>query len=339
MSQMKIRTEASSAQHPLVSVVMSCFNDEGHVEQSVRSLQRQTLSRWELVAIDDGSTDRTGKLLCKLAEQDSRIRIIHQENSGLTAALILGCREAKADTIARQDADDVSHPERLALQLDLLASSPTLGFVSCFANYVGPAGEFLSTVTRSPDPTQATTELLNERIGPPAHGTVMFRRSVYEQVGGYRLPFYYAQDADLWLRMAEVSEIGYVPSPLYDFRWHPGSITGSGRSLQREFGILGQRCRQARCMGGDESPLLEEVEGVRKLAIAARNERQRRTSNQTSMNYQIGSQLVRNGDIRARGYLKKVLAASPLHVRAWIRLLQSWLSGKKQIASSEGSSL
>jgi len=312
-------------EQPLLTVVMSCFNDVQCVEQSIRSIQQQTLRRWELIAINDGSTDQTGLMLDRLASEDSRIRVIHQVNSGLTAALIRGCCESKADVIARQDADDVSHPDRLALQFALLASNPKLGFVSCYANYVGPEGEFLSTVIRSPDHAVATTELLNQRIGPPAHGTVTFRRSTYEQVGGYRLPFYYAQDADLWLRMAEVSLIGYVPVPLYDFRWHPGSITGSGRSIQREFGLLGQRCRNARNQGEDESLLLAEVESLKTRAIAERNDRRDRTTNQASMNYQIGSQLVQNRDPRARRYLKNVLTASPLHWKAWIRLAQSYL--------------
>ena len=310
---------------PEVSVVMSCFNDQRCIEEAVHSICGQSFSGWELIVINDGSTDQTGRLLDRLASEDSRIRVIHQANAGLTAALIRGCGEAMAPVIARQDADDVSHPDRLAMQLELLRSDSRLGLVSCFANYVGPAREYLSTVTRPLDPAIATDELLNRRMGPPAHGTVMFRRCVYEQVGGYRLPFYYAQDADLWLRMAEVSLIGYAAKALYDFRWHTESITGSGRCIQKEFGLIGQRCRQARTEGCDESPWLATAELLRAKAIAERELRRVTGNNRTSMNYQIGSQLVRNGDVRGRHYLHQVVSADRFHWRAWVRLAESYI--------------
>ncbi len=302
----------------------------------------QTLRNWELVIIDDGSTDSTPDILRRLAEQDSRVRVRSQSNAGLTLALIRGCAEARSDFIARQDADDLSLPRRLELQYELLRTCPEVGFVSCFADYIGPESEYLSTVVRPADPGEATRRLLDELMGPPAHGTVMFRKSVYQAVGGYRPQFYYAQDSDLWLRMAEVSQVTYVQESGYQFRWHGSSITGTGRALQSEFGRLGQECRNARRQGMSEAPFLAEADLLRRTIIAQRmspnpfSEKPSVRHSQLAMNYFIGTQLVLNKDVRARAYLQSVLRERPWHWKAWIRLGQSLISGEKRVASGEG---
>lgn len=314
---------------PLVSVVMSCFNDQETVEQAVRSIVDQSFENWELIAINDGSTDLTGQILDRLASQDSRIRVIHQQNMGLTRALIRGCALAQGEYIARQDADDRSHDDRLVSQVALLESDSTIGFVSCFARYLGPGGEFLSYVTREVDAATATEQLLNQRLGPPAHGSVMFRRGLYEQVGGYREAFYFAQDSDLWLRIAEVRRIAYVPNCLYDVQWRPVSITGSGRAIQREFGFLSHRCRQARLAGDSEADLLETGLRLRDSMLTRKDTETgsfARAANQQNMNYQIGSQLVKNRDHRARQYLGDVLRSNWFHWKAWLRLIESYLT-------------
>ncbi|OYP39155.1 glycosyltransferase family 2 protein [Rhodopirellula sp. MGV] len=320
---------AESELRPLVSVVMSCFNDVAHVTDAIRSIQAQTLSQWEMIVIDDGSYDGTERILETLAEQDSRLRVIHQPNTGLTRALRSACDVALAPLIARQDSDDVSAPTRLQRQFELFQSCQSIGFVSCEARYLGPGGEHLTVVTRPSDPDEATSRLLNEKLGPPAHGTMMFRKSVYQSVGGYRDAFYYAQDTDLWLRMAEVSKIAYVNETLYDFRFWPGSLTGSGRNVQAKFGVFGQRCRAARVAGQDETPILEEAE---RLSQQVRASRARNNTieapvrdNQSKLNYLVGSQLVKNRDIRGRRYLQRVIHHNPLHAKAWVRLAQSWL--------------
>ena len=322
---------------------MSCFNDAAHVATAIQSIQQQTLTNWELIVINDGSTDETKQILQKFAKADPRIKVIEQENTGLTRALISGCDIAKAEFIARQDADDISLPTRLEQQHAMLMRNSEVGFVSCCAEYIGPGNEYLKTQSRPADSETATYKLLNEKMGPPAHGTVMFRKAVYQQVGGYRHQFYFAQDADLWLRMAEVSQVAYVQEAGYQFRWHESSITGSGRSVQSKFGRLGQLCREARRENNPEEPWLEEAEELRASIISSRQQldskRQRavRKDNQLSMTYLIGSQLVLNKDNQARFYLFKVIRQQPWHWKAWIRLVQSLITGEKRIAEREDS--
>ena len=303
---------------------MSVFNEGDRVVRAVDSIRAQTLTEWELLAIDDGSTDGCGASLDALAAADGRIRVVHQENVGLTRALIRGCKEARGEFIARQDADDLSHPARLEKQAALLASDSRLGTVSCWTQYIGPEDEPLEVVTRPVDSELATRQLLDERQGPPAHGSVMFRRTLCEEVGGYRAEFYFGQDSDLWLRMAERARIGYVPEVLYHFRRDPESISGSRRPLQKRFGELGQACRAARRTGVSEAP---------RLAVAAAlTDRIRhdcasgglaRDDAASEMAYLIGSRLAQDGDRRALKYLRRVIWNRPWHWRAWMRLAQS----------------
>ncbi|MCA9052370.1 MAG: glycosyltransferase family 2 protein [Planctomycetaceae bacterium] len=310
----------------IVSVVMSVYNDAGRVRNSVESLLCQSLREIEVIAVDDGSNDDSGRILRELAARDARVRVIEQHNSGLTQALIRGCSAAQGELIARQDSDDWSHPERLERQVELLRRDARIGFVSCTTEYAGPRDERLEVISRPADPDAATRGLLFERQGPPAHGSVMFRRSLYEAVGGYRPQFYFSQDADLWLRMAEQSWIGYVMTPLYVARREVESTSGVFRPYQRRFGELGQLCRAARRTGQPEAPYLEEAVELKERFLAERSSSRtsfRRSGNDAA--YLIGSQLSRNGDRRAAVYLWDVIRSRPWHWKAWVRLLQCGL--------------
>jgi len=308
---------------PRVSVVMSTFNDEATVGAAIKSIQRQAFSDWEFVVVNDGSSDETSKRVREFAIEDSRIRLLEQGNRGLTEALIVGCHAARGELIARQDADDWSFPDRLQHQANAFASDPGLGFVSCGAESVVANGVCLEAIVPDLDSETATYQLSRERKGPPAHGTVMFRKQVFDQVGGYRKAFYYGQDSDLWLRMAEVSRFGYVPTILYRFLRSPNSISGNQRSVQREFGLLAEQCAEARraCLSEQQyldkaMALTQEIRvRVRDVGDVARDS--------MAMNYLLGSQLVVQGRREGRPFLWHVLKRRPLHLRAWFRLLQS----------------
>jgi glycosyltransferase involved in cell wall biosynthesis len=310
---------------PRISIVMSVHNDDAHLNRCLASLRAQTFQDWELIAVDDGSTDNSHSALLAFANQDSRVRVFHQPNRGLTNALTRGCDLAVGEYVARQDADDVSAPTRLARQVALLDQRADVGLVSCFTNLVGPADEQLELVTRTSDPDEATERLIRLREGPPAHGSVMFRRCLYQQVGGYRPEFYFGQDSDLWLRMVESSKIGYVPEPLYTFRIHAGSITGRHRPLQQLFGQLGHACREARLAGRSECDHLRAAAELTLRIIQERTSGALSDTFSLQMTYRIGSQLAQNRDRRAVPYLLGVLRKKPWHWRAWARLVQSHL--------------
>jgi len=310
---------------PEVSVVMSVYNEVNRVEASVRSILNQTLKSLELIVVDDGSQDGSSEVLDRIAGEDSRLRVIRQANAGLTCALIRACADAKADYIARQDADDWSFPQRIEEQMALLESNPKVGFVSCATEYVGPSEEFLLVVARPADPEIATQGLLQFRQGPPAHGSVMFRKSLYEQVGGYRRQFLYSQDSDLWLRMGELMLIGYVDSVRYRHRKDPQSISGNRRAQQSEFARLAHACRADRLAARSERENLDQAQALANCIRGAKStDGKQRASGSLEVHYLIASQLVSNGDVRARTYLWRVIRGRPWHWRAWIRLAQSF---------------
>ncbi len=309
---------------PLISVVMGVYNGADVLEAGVRCILEQTWQDFELIVVDDGSRDESPAILARLAMSDPRVRVVRQDNAGLTRALIAGCALARGRYIARQDADDWSHPERLEIQLRLLEADPQIGFVSCATAFVGPRGEQLSTIHHHSDTATATDQLLNHRKGPGAHGSVLMRRSAYEQVGGYRAQFYFAQDSDLWLRLAEQVQFASATQVLYHARRDLGGISSTRRAEQSAFAGLLHAARAARVAGQSEQGLLDEAAALcERIRAGTGSAAGTAASNSVAMAYLIGSQLVMQEDPRGRWYLRSVLKHRPWHWKAWVRLLQS----------------
>lgn len=309
-----------------VSVVMSVYNGARYLRGAMDSILQQEGATLEFIIVNDGSVDESGKLLEEYAARDSRVIVIEQRNSGLTASLIQGCRLARGEFITRQDADDLSLPGRLAKQRDVLRADDDIVFVSSWAQGVGPEGEWLEVVQRPDDPSAATHDLLYAKTGPPAHGTVMMRRSAYEAVGGYREEFYFAQDSDLWLRLGRTGRIKYLPEILYAWRVSPTGISTSRQAQQLRFGDLGQLCHAAILRGESETPYLEQAAELASIIRSQKHQTQHVNPRTRAWGlYRIGTTLARQGDSRARGYFWQTIQTQPWHLRAWIRLFQSFL--------------
>lgn len=301
--------------NPEISVVMSIYNDAKYLHYSIESILSQEGVDIEFVIVNDGAIDESGEIATRYAADDKRIHIINQENQGLTKALINGCREARGRFIARQDADDLSMPGRLALQAEMLQSNNRLVFVSCWADVIGPENELLFTYKRPANPEDATDLLLNGHKSPPGHGSVMFRRECYERVGGYRHQLYYAQDGDLWLRLGKIGQLGYVQKVLYQYRVSTLSISGARHQIKLPFARLVDELYAARQAGESEEPILANAPSVADI----RNNKV--ASSEADTHYFIGRALVARGDSRAMKYLKNCVCSNPLKLRAWFFLL------------------
>ena len=311
---------------PEVSVVMSVYNAADYLETAIQSILTQENVSLELIVIDDGSTDGSPDILRRLAKDDNRVRLFVQANAGLTLSLIYGCQLARGEFIARQDADDVSLPDRLRKQRDSLKADESLAFVSCNAIYMGPNDEMLEQIIRPTDPVEATRQLLFEETGPPAHGSVMMRRTSYEFVGGYREQFYFAQDSDLWLRLGRVGQIKYLPETLYAWRVSPSGISTLRQAQQLRFGDLGHACHAAVLRGDSESKYLNQAAELSRTIRHEKQQPSRLCARAKAWgHYRIGTTLARQGDSRARDYFWQTIKSQPWHVRAWIRLFQSCL--------------
>jgi glycosyltransferase involved in cell wall biosynthesis len=311
---------------------MSVFNDAAYLEESVRSVLSQEGVELELVAVNDGSTDESSALLRRYAERDPRIRLIDQENLGLTRALIRGCSAARGVYIARQDSDDASLPGRLRRQIDRIETSPRVRLVSCWTSMIGPKGEELFVEERRDTAEQATRNLRQGQArqvkGLGGHGSALFRRSDYETVGGYRAEFYLAQDLDLWLRLTDEGLLDFVPEVLYRARFSPSCLSTSFQAQQIELARIALRLAAARKAGEQESHLLEEAARVRPAEGMSRGS----TRHEALGSYFIGKCLLDRRDSRAVAYLGRAVRYRPWDVKAWaalgISLLRSSFAGR-----------
>lgn len=232
---------------PAISAVLSVYNGETYVREAVESILAQTFTDFELIIINDGSTDGSGAILRELGAQDSRIVLVERANGGLVSALNEGIAQAKGDLIARMDADDVAMPERFALQLARMTAEPNLGVLGSFIRIVDKKGRFIRHGHYPVTP--AETERFLEHGSPLAHPTVMMRKEAVMRAGGYRMAFSHCEDYDLWLR---ISELGYaianLSQALLNYRVHGANVSTMHREAQ-ELGTvvarLAHRCRKA----------------------------------------------------------------------------------------------
>lgn len=221
-----------AADLPLVSVVLPAYNAEHTVVQALASLQAQTFTDFEVVVVNDGSTDGTARVVADLASTDGRIRLIDRaENRGLVASLIEGVAAARGPLIARLDADDTSRPTRLQRQVEQFADDGVVLSATAFTRIL-PDGTLLRE-SRPPvtHGGMAAALAVTNRLN---HSAVMFRRSAYDAAGGYDPATFPAEDYDLWLRMMRVGEFRGVDEILVDCTSSPNGVSGTRAEEQRQ---------------------------------------------------------------------------------------------------------
>jgi glycosyltransferase involved in cell wall biosynthesis len=208
---------------PAVTVLLPVRDAEDTLEASLASIAAQTLDDHEVVAVDDGSRDRSAALLEAAARRDPRLRVLRTGGRGLVAALNLGLAEARAELIARMDADDVARPRRLERQMERLREEPTTSIVGCRVALETPEGQanrgmkdYVSWLNRLLDHESIVRDLWVE--SPLPHPSVTVRASTLRALGGYR-EFDGPEDYDLWLRARAMGlRFGKVPEELLVWR-------------------------------------------------------------------------------------------------------------------------
>lgn len=214
---------------PAISVLLPVRDAAPWLASSLASLWRQTLADFEVIAVDDGSTDASGELLDRAARREPRLRVVHTPGRGLPAALDAALGLARAPLVARHDADDLSHRRRFALQRAWLRAHPQVAVVGCRLR-VFPAAHTGAGMRRWAAWHNALLDheaMADEALidSPLAHGTALARRAWLERVGGWRERGW-PEDLDLWLRLLERgARFGKLPQTLYGWRQHPGSST------------------------------------------------------------------------------------------------------------------
>jgi glycosyltransferase involved in cell wall biosynthesis len=237
----------------MISVILPARNGMPYLRDAILSILGQTHRDFELLLIDDGSTDETPGYCQSI--RDTRLRYVRLEGVGLVEALNLGLREARAPVIARMDADDVSLPTRLEKQLDLMRQR-TLVLLSCQFDRIDPGGKVTGHTWNL-----LTDEAIRWRLMfTPAfvHPGAMFDRRAALDVGGYQREFDVAQDFDLWTRLAACGRMGNHAETLLQYRSVPGSLSASRNERQiKNAAIIASRYAAASCPGVSEAEWYE----------------------------------------------------------------------------------
>ena len=208
---------------PLISVLLPVHDAAPYLDAALDSLSRQTLGDFEIIAIDDGSTDGSREILERHAAADPRIAVHTQAAQGLVATLSRGLALAGGTYLARMDADDVAWPERFAAQAAFLAERPSVALVGGAIQEIDAAGR-PGAISRPPTEPAAIRALLPTR-NCIAHPTVMARRAALIAAGGYRAAFVAAEDYDLWLRLSEAADLANVPAVVLSHRLHQATVS------------------------------------------------------------------------------------------------------------------
>jgi len=209
------------AQHPIVSVVLPFFNAEKTLERSIRSILNQTFCDFELLLVNNNSTDESNNIAWLLAAEDARIQLLTETIQGVTFAANAGNDLAVGKYIARMDADDVSHPERLQKQVDLLDNNPKIDVASCLVNHIPHhlqnegLGKFVEWVNSIQTPDQIRLNCFIE--APVINPTVLLRRELPDKFGGY-IHGDFPEDYEMWLRwISNGVNIQKIPEVLFDW--------------------------------------------------------------------------------------------------------------------------
>jgi GT2 family glycosyltransferase len=210
----------------IVDVLVPVFNGGTTITEAIESLQRQTFTNFRIIVVDDGSTDQTPEVLAALRARDSRITVLIQPNGGTVDALNAGLRLCRAEFIARQDADDISDPSRLELELDYFKNHPNCVAVSGALKHIDEQGRFLGTLQTFPQPDCADPRWAPSREPYLMHPFLMVRRADLQAIGGYRY-VYYSEDTDLCWRLQERGAMQNLDMPLGKYRVHTRSISSA----------------------------------------------------------------------------------------------------------------
>ncbi|MGA7870999.1 MAG: glycosyltransferase [Candidatus Binatus sp.] len=308
---------------PRASVIIPAYNAAATIAGTVDSVVGQTLQDFEIICVDDGSTDRTRAILEGYGD---RVRLVEQANGGPAAARNNGARHSSGEYVAFLDADDVWMPQFLERSVAALDADPALSLVYCNAALADSEGVALDTslVGDGFDHPPSLNELLT-RLWPIMPSAALVRRSAYEQCGGYRDELRGAsfrfEDVDFWIKMREQGPFGYIADPLiiWRFAWFP-------KQLKRL---------------PDYSKALHVFEAYlqERYGLSAAPLVQARTRAPRSILATIGLKALRDGDRpRARAAFARAIRVDPYRLKNYLRWIRTWLPHRLAQGLSGGSS-
>lgn len=313
-----------------VTVLMPVYNAGQYVGEAIWSVLAQDFNSYELLIINDGSTDNTEDIINSFT--DARIRVISQENSGISAALNKGLAEAKGEYIARFDADDICMPERLKVQAAFLDNNPGHFICGSDAEYITEDGLHLFDFCCAGHTHDEMIQNLYT-VCPLIHSAAMYRKKVVADAGGYPLYAHSFEDHLLWVQLKDKGMFANIPERLVKIRFSASSFTMDEKWRGRKFRQLKQSILQK----GNAT----EEEGRQLLSIIRQQDN---TRIKRGAYYALcGKKLLLNNHqpAAARGFLKKAIGVRPFRLdnyllyglsffpKGWINRLHSAAATKR----------
>ena len=230
---------------PAISVLMAVRNGERYLSATLESLRLQTFEDFEVIVVDDGSSDATPTILEGFRAADPRIKLLRNETGmGLPTSLNRGLEMCAAPLVARADADDLYDPQRLLRQHEHLMANPQIGVLSCGFHRIDHEDRRIDTKvpTTGPDKIRFRMMFTNSLLHPGA----MLRAGLVRKVGGYDPAYWTAQDSDLWARLLPHTQLDNLPEPLVSYRVHPSSTMRTRGTPGRQLSLtVPQRLQEA----------------------------------------------------------------------------------------------
>lgn len=216
-----------------ISVLMPVYNGGEYLFESVQSILNQTFSYFELIIINDGSTDNSFTIMNELANNDPRVVVIQQKNMGIVAALNNGLVHAQGDYIIRMDSDDVAEPNRFQIQYDFMEKNPRVVAAGSYCRFFGDQSRLYKRPIAHPH-CEAMLLLMNCLV----HPSVILRASVLKKHNlVYREAYKYAEDYKLFSELSTFGEITNIPQVLLRYRTHANQTTVQKKTIQEDVHI------------------------------------------------------------------------------------------------------
>jgi glycosyltransferase involved in cell wall biosynthesis len=222
--------------NPTVTVLLPAYNAQAFIGSAVKSVLEQTFNDFELIVINDGSTDKTLSILEDFARQDSRLRLISRPNTGYVVALNEGLALARGELIARMDADDLCLPERFEKQVAYLRANPDCVLLGTNVAQMDEAGMVIGPMPDIAFGHEKINQALLRRGWPIVHPAVMMRTDAVQKLGGYVVEYCPNEDHDLFLKLGEVGRLENLPDVLVYYRKHDQSQ--STKKMQQTVAIV-----------------------------------------------------------------------------------------------------
>ena len=308
--------------HPRISVIMSVYNGERYLREAIESILNQTFADFEFIIVNDASTDSSLAII--QSYQDERIRVISNEiNIGLTKSLNKAITEARGEYIARQDADDISLPNRFEEQIKYFEHHPETALLGTSKYVIDEDGKILRKAIVL---LKTSKDLL--KTNAITHGSAMFKKAIIDELGGYNELVRYSQDYELWLRIAKHHDVRSLRQILYKLRYHSENVRLTNVEESTLYIFLIRRLADNNL--GEELLRAIKEKGIRSL-IAHLSKKERIYFHKT-----VADAYVRKGNMKlAREEYKKVFNLTRFDIKNDINIIRSYLGRTVMIKSSK----